>query len=58
MASSTLSNQALCPFPTIKLGPGDSARSHAANEYIGLGEVQRAVDIYLKLLESYEQNLG
>lgn len=58
MASSTLSNQALCPFPTIKLGPGDSARSHAANEYIGLDEVQQAVDIYLKLLESYEQNLG
>ena len=58
MASSTLSNQALCPFPTIKLGPGDSARSHAANEYIDLGEVQEAVDIYVKLLESYEQNLG
>ena len=55
--SPTLSNQALCPFPTIKLGPGESARSHSADEYIGLQEVEEAAALYLKLLETYE-NLG
>ena len=56
-SSPTLSNQALCKFPTIKLGPGESARSHTAGEYILLSEVERAVDVYLALLEAYE-NLG
>lgn len=56
-ASPTLSNQALCPFPTIKLGPGESARSHKAGEYILFSEVERAVQIYLQLLQAYE-NLG
>ena len=53
-SSPTLSNQAMCPFPTVKIGPGDSARSHTADEYIGVQEVEQAVDIYLKLLETYE----
>jgi acetylornithine deacetylase len=56
-SSPTLSNQALCSFPTIKLGPGESARSHTAGEYILLSEVDRAVEVYLALFEAYE-NLG
>ena len=38
--SPTLSDQALMPFPSLKLGPGDSARSHTADEYIKLGEIR------------------
>ena len=48
--SPTLSDQALMPFPSFKLGPGDSARSHTADEYICLSELQGALDFYLKLL--------
>lgn len=57
-SSSTLSNQALCPFPTVKIGPGDSSLSHTAGESIRIDEVERAVGIYLKLFESYEQIMG
>ena len=53
-SSPTLSNQALCRFPTVKIGPGDSARSHTADEYICPEEVAAAVPLYLKLLETYE----
>ena len=49
--SPTLSNQALLPFPTLKIGPGDSARSHTADEYICVSEIENAVEIYKKLLE-------
>lgn len=48
--SPTLSDQALMPFPSLKLGPGDSARSHSADEYIGLDEVAGAIDTYARLL--------
>ena len=53
-SSPTLSNQAVCSFPTVKIGPGDSARSHTADEYICPEEVEAAVPLYLKLLETYE----
>ncbi len=49
--SPTLSDQALLPFPTIKLGPGDSARSHTADEYIELKELEMGVQTYIQLLE-------
>lgn len=49
--SPTMSNQALCPFPTLKLGPGDSARSHSADEYICLSEIEAAAEIYVRLLD-------
>ena len=55
--SPTLSNQALCPFPTVKLGPGESERSHTAGEYILLQELEEGRKTYLKLLQAYE-NLG
>ncbi len=50
--SPTLSDQALMPFETLKIGPGDSARSHTANEYIGVKEIEEGIEIYKKLLES------
>ena len=50
--SPTLSDQALMPFPSLKLGPGHSARSHAADEYIRLSEIGEAVDLYVKLLDT------
>ena len=48
--SPTLSDQALMPFPSLKLGPGDSARSHSADEFICLSEIEAAVDTYVELL--------
>ncbi|MEM6633245.1 MAG: M20 family metallo-hydrolase [Bacteroidota bacterium] len=49
--SPTLSDQALLPFPTLKLGPGDSARSHTPDEYICISEIEQGIDTYIKLLE-------
>jgi acetylornithine deacetylase len=50
-ASPTTSDQALMPFDSIKIGPGDSARSHTADEYIFLEEVREGILLYIKLLE-------
>ena len=49
--SPTLSDQALMPFPSVKMGPGDSARSHSADEYIALPEIREAIDLYVRLLD-------
>lgn len=49
--SPTTSNQTRCAFPTIKIGPGESSRSHTADEYIKISEIKQAVDIYIKLLD-------
>ena len=48
--SPTMSNQAVMPFTTLKLGPGDSARSHTADEYILVGEIEEAMQIYYDML--------
>ena len=48
--SPTLSDQALMPFPSLKLGPGESSRSHAADEFIRISEIQQAIDTYVSLL--------
>lgn len=50
--SPTMSNQAVMPFTTLKLGPGDSARSHTADEYILIDEIDEAVEIYYALLDN------
>ncbi len=42
--SPTLSDQSRMPFPTIKFGPGNSARSHTADEWIGLGEIEEGME--------------
>ena len=49
--SPTTSNQALCSFPTLKIGPGDSSRSHGPDEYITLDEISRGVATYVALLD-------
>ena len=49
--SPTMSNQAVMPFTTLKLGAGDSARSHTADEYILLSEIEEAVELYYALLD-------
>ena len=48
--SPTLSDQALMPFPSLKMGPGDSARSHTPDEYIYLSEIEEGIKIYIELL--------
>ncbi|MCB0630302.1 MAG: M20 family metallo-hydrolase [Saprospiraceae bacterium] len=54
--SPTLSDQALMSFPTIKIGPGDSARSHTADEYIKVSEVEKGISLYIELLEGLNIN--
>jgi acetylornithine deacetylase len=50
--SVTTSDKALMPFPTLKMGPGDSARSHSADEYIFINEIEAGVSTYIQLLEN------
>lgn len=49
--SPTLSDQALMPFPSLKMGPGKSSRSHTADEFIFIKEIEEAIEIYIKLLD-------
>jgi acetylornithine deacetylase len=49
--SPTTSDKALMPFPTLKMGPGDSARSHTADEFIYLDEIKDGIDTYIKLVK-------
>ena len=49
--SPTLSDQALMRFPSLKLGPGQSSRSHTAEEHIKISEIDEAIKLYIKLLE-------
>jgi acetylornithine deacetylase len=48
--SPTTSDKALMPFPALKMGPGDSARSHTADEYIYIDEIKEGIDLYIQLL--------
>lgn len=50
--SPTTSDQALIPVPSIKIGPGDSARSHSADEFIYLTEVEAGIAGYIRLIEN------
>lgn len=49
--SPTLSNMALLNCPKVKFGPGDSARSHTADEYIHIHEIEQAITLYKQLLQ-------
>lgn len=49
--SPTSSDKALMPFSALKIGPGDSARSHTANEFIFVDEIKEGIDLYINLLE-------
>lgn len=48
--SPTTSDQALMPFPSLKMGVGDSARSHTADEFVYLHEIEQGIDLYIHLL--------
>ena len=49
--SPTLSDQALMRFPSVKIGPGKSSRSHTADEYIRVSEIEEAIGMYIKILD-------
>lgn len=48
--SPTSSDKALMHFPALKIGPGDSARSHTADEFIFVNEIKEGIDLYIQLL--------
>jgi len=50
--SPTTSDQALIPVPSVKIGPGDSARSHSADEFIYLHEIEKGINTYITLLSN------
>jgi acetylornithine deacetylase len=50
--SPTTSDQALIPVPSVKIGPGDSARSHSADEFIFLHEIEKGINTYITLLSN------
>lgn len=52
--SGTMSDQALLPYPSIKIGPGDTLRSHMANEFIYIHEVESAVARYIEIIRNYQ----
>lgn len=49
--SPTTSDQALLSIPSVKIGPGDSARSHMADEYVFLNEVEEGIQLYIEMLK-------
>lgn len=49
--SPTSSDQAVIPYPSFKMGPGRSQRSHSANEFIYLHEIREGIELYINLLE-------
>jgi len=51
-SSPTTSDQAWLTIPSVKIGPGDSARSHTADEFIFLEEIKKGINLYIKLLET------
>ena len=55
--SPTTSDKALMPFPALKMGPGDSARSHTADEFIYLKEIEDGIQLYIQLLKKYHETL-
>jgi acetylornithine deacetylase len=54
--SPSLSDQALMPFASVKIGPGDPARSHSADEFIRPSEIRKAIDTYITLLDGLDIN--
>ena len=53
-ASPTLSDQSRMSFPSVKIGPGDSLRSHTADEYILVGEIAEAIELYIAMLDGLQ----
>jgi acetylornithine deacetylase len=50
--SPTTSDQSLLDIPSVKVGPGDSARSHTADEFVYVDEIKEGIELYVKMLES------
>ena len=50
--SPTTSDQALLDIPSLKLGVGDSARSHSADEFVHLSEIREGIELYIKMLSA------
>jgi acetylornithine deacetylase len=50
--SPTMSDQALMPYPSLKLGIGDSARSHTADEFVYTYEIKEGIELYIQLLQA------
>ena len=55
--SPTCSDMALMNFPSLKIGPGDSARSHSADEFIFVNEIKEGIKTYIDLLKLYGEKL-
>lgn len=53
--SATLSDKALMKCPALKIGPGLSARSHTADEYVLIEEIEQGIDIYISMLHKLSQ---
>jgi len=51
--SPTLSDQSVLSCPSLKLGPGDSLRSHTADEFIYINEIEEGIDLYIKILKEF-----
>ncbi|HEV2830851.1 MAG TPA: hypothetical protein VGW31_02615, partial [Hanamia sp.] len=56
--SPTCSDMALMNFPSLKIGPGDSARSHIADEYIFVNEIKEGIEKYIQLLQNFAGELN
>jgi acetylornithine deacetylase len=56
--SPTTSNMAVIPFPSVKLGPGCSSRSHVADEFIYIDEIRSGIHIYIQMLEDLDFRIG
>ncbi|MCB0711087.1 MAG: M20 family metallo-hydrolase [Ignavibacteriae bacterium] len=54
--SPTVSDQARMSFPTVKIGPGDSARSHTADEYIQVEEIGNGIEVYVQILDQLTEH--
>lgn len=54
--SPTTSDKALMPFPALKMGPGDSARSHTADEFIYIEEIYKGIELYIDLINKLSAN--
>lgn len=55
--SPTTSDMALMPWKCVKIGPGDSARSHSADEFIYISEIESGINTYIQLIEQYSSNI-
>ena len=56
--SPTTSDRTLMPFPALKMGPGQSSRSHTADEFVLLEEIAEGIAVYEKYIEKLAQEYG